>query len=1411
MQLSAYWTRHLVKFSFLPLMLSFLLLLTGIFSVVPAYGDLQGANVVIGEAQINRPNSTVTEIHQYSDRAVIEYDRFSLAADEILNIYQPDSQSAILNRVVGDQLSEIYGSINANGEVFIVNQAGVLFSQGSRVNVGGLVVSSLDLPDEQFIAGNYRFQQGSSASGNTGDIIAQGQINTSDQGRIVFIAPQIVHEGQAHAPDGEISFIAGDQVVVPEYLYLQDGDSPIAIAVEAPIANALIQNYGRLDAGRVTLHANAENALYSTVIEHQGMVRAQYLSGEGGEVYLSGNADVLVDGSLGAQAEGAQAGGSIHIEANRVAVNAVLSVDGERGGGILINAQDTLVLDSESVMSADAYEQGDGGRIVVISEDTVLFRTGASISARAGDIGGDGGFIEVSGRDTLEFSGHADASAAQGQAGLVYIDPIDIRIEDIEGIGADNDFDAPIDNTARWNPQLANGEAVLAPASIQAVLATGSNISIDTAAGDGGSGNIEVNSPIDFNGAANGAQLSLTADGDIVFSNTGAILDSDPSSAEAPNIRLVAGDDFIMAADASINAGTGRIDIVVSGDASVSGLSTENIASDAITLNIAGALNDAGDTQRDITNSIGGLNIEAGSVNDIEVDIASLNISSAGVATLHQALNQALQIEGASVLGDFRVDGAGVLSLTDEFHTFGGDVTLANNGSDVLQLPNSGLAALGDVTLVAGQIQDSDNVIQVFANSLSLSQAQPTNDLVVQSAINQLSLNNGAATRVTIDEADNLAVLSLNSMGDVVLNVTGELILPVEGLTLPGSLQITAADIHDVLDRSVSINASRFSLASSLDGGDLTLNTDLDNFSFNSFGSNALNVNDSGDLIVDSGIMGGGGNVLIQAQGNLVLASSDIELSEAIDSQLRLEAGNDLVIGVNIRDTFEAVDNSTDIQLVAGQNVTINTGVIVHAGDGQIDIRADQGNVQLSGLISTNTADDALRVSAGGAIFGASSGAGDDAGFALDVDIANGGAQLAAESGIQGLNTRLASLGIVHGNSNTSEVIIVEQDDLTLRQLSLGSASLDLQVGILTIPASGLNTENTIRISASDITSNTVSDDRTINITASALELNISAPADAVNLISGGGILDAHITGNNLNVTAEQTLELADLNNDAAAIVMDNGDIHVDVVNGDLNINANVSAQDNSDDGVRSGLISLQARAGDITLASSNDVTVLSTNTFDPNLAGGLGEGIDGNVSQTSIWLNLGDNSALERRIRLGDDNGFSATITAQGGDVVINALGGTESTAASLVALSVNNGSTLNAFNSAGDALLGELFLGAEVSSSITPYFAGIGRRMSILPGDAGDIPFFSADSREDISQVSQQTIETESSAIANSITIEPQVNTVGTTFKSVFGDCDSAGENRVKRCKVDAALQSFLYKWTIGGELPPKVEVGQ
>jgi len=118
-----------------------------------------GGTVRAGDARISGEGTASTRIDQVSDRAIIDWRSFGIGAGDQVVFVQPSAQSATLNRVTGAQVSVILGRLDANGQVLLINPNGVVFGGGAQVNVGGMIASTSNVSNANFMAGRLEFDQ----------------------------------------------------------------------------------------------------------------------------------------------------------------------------------------------------------------------------------------------------------------------------------------------------------------------------------------------------------------------------------------------------------------------------------------------------------------------------------------------------------------------------------------------------------------------------------------------------------------------------------------------------------------------------------------------------------------------------------------------------------------------------------------------------------------------------------------------------------------------------------------------------------------------------------------------------------------------------------------------------------------------------------------------------------------------------------------------------------------------------------------------------------------------------------------------------------------------------------------------------------------------------------------------------
>ena len=276
----------------------------------------QGGSVSVGQGTIVTNGSNQMVIKQTTDKLGINWQSFNVGADGHVIFDQPGTHSIALNRVIGSDGSAILGKIDANGQVFLINPNGVIFGKDAKVNVGGLVASTMDITDADFKNGNYKL----AAGGKNGEIINNGKLQAAEGGYIALLGKSVKNNGLIKAQLGTAALAAGDAVTLDFA-----GDGLIGVQVTKSTVKALIDNQGAIqaDGGYVLMTARASNALMDTVVNNEGVVRAQTINSKAGKIFLDGGFDggvVAVAGNLDASAPLSGDGGFIETSGSTVRI-----------------------------------------------------------------------------------------------------------------------------------------------------------------------------------------------------------------------------------------------------------------------------------------------------------------------------------------------------------------------------------------------------------------------------------------------------------------------------------------------------------------------------------------------------------------------------------------------------------------------------------------------------------------------------------------------------------------------------------------------------------------------------------------------------------------------------------------------------------------------------------------------------------------------------------------------------------------------------------------------------------------------------------------------------------------------------------------------------------------------------------
>ncbi|MBT7951327.1 MAG: filamentous hemagglutinin N-terminal domain-containing protein, partial [Gammaproteobacteria bacterium] len=565
-----------------------------------SFANPTGADVTRGQVQFNHPDPTTLNITN-SNGAIINWQDFSIQQNEVTRFIQGSANSAILNRVTGQDPSNILGQLLSNGRVFVINPNGIVFGQNSIVDTAGLIASTLDMTDEDFINGNLKFQ-----GENAGAIQNMGYIKAGANGDIFLIAPNIENSGVIETEGSKIILAAGEGITIASL----DSDH-IVFDVQAP--DNEVVNLGQL----ITNGGAAK--MFAGTIRHSGSINADSISiDEYGRVVLSAGADTWVtdDATISA---GGNKGGRIEILGERVALmgSARIDASGETGGGEVLfggdyqgnnaninNAEYSFVGENTEI-KADAITTGNGGKVIVWADETAKIH--GDISAKGGSESGNGGFVETSAIENLQITKTPDLTAENGTGGEWLIDPNDIAI--VAGGGNTNINSA--------NPFAStNDGAQLGINLIKSALIGGSSVSVTTTTSgtDAENGDINLNTDLDINSTGINNTLTLSAHGDININNK--IFDSFGID-DVLNLTLIADSDSVgggqinIGADINVNAGLIDAQSSGSGDVRFSGTRTIDSNFNATSLTIDGADNIS---FNGTTNTFANLNITSGTV-----------------------------------------------------------------------------------------------------------------------------------------------------------------------------------------------------------------------------------------------------------------------------------------------------------------------------------------------------------------------------------------------------------------------------------------------------------------------------------------------------------------------------------------------------------------------------------------------------------------------------------------------------------------------------------------------------------------------------------------------------------------------------------------------------------------------------
>lgn len=255
-----------------------------------ALGNPMGPSVAAGIATFQSAGGQLTVTN--TPGTIINWQSFSIGAGEATRFQQQSAASAVLNRVVGGDPSSILGSLSSNGRMFLINPHGIVFGRNAIIDTAGFIASTLNITDQDFLAGRLRFE-----GGGHGLLRNEGAIRAD--GDIFLVGPQIESAGLLRSASGSVLLAAGKSLTITS----PDAQG-VQFALQAPTDSAL--NIGAIEAGSAV-------GMFASTLRHSGEIRAVSASlDQAGRVTLSASKEAIVDAGATIVAGNAQGrGGSV--------------------------------------------------------------------------------------------------------------------------------------------------------------------------------------------------------------------------------------------------------------------------------------------------------------------------------------------------------------------------------------------------------------------------------------------------------------------------------------------------------------------------------------------------------------------------------------------------------------------------------------------------------------------------------------------------------------------------------------------------------------------------------------------------------------------------------------------------------------------------------------------------------------------------------------------------------------------------------------------------------------------------------------------------------------------------------------------------------------------------------------------
>ncbi|CAD5918920.1 Mucin-21 [Planktothrix agardhii] len=1165
------------------------------------------------------------------------FEKLGLSQGQIINFISNPKIQNILGRVTGGEASFVNGLIQVTGgnsNLFLINPAGIVFGENASLNIPAsftaTTASSIGFGNQNWLQaiGENQWQTlvGTPRdfvfnSENPGSLVNFGNLTVSPGENITLLAGTVLNTGTISAPAGNITIasVTGENLV----RLSQDGHLlNLELTSDIPQNNS---TFTALSLPELLTGGNSVSASQVKVNE-QGQV---ILTASGitvpttpGTTILSGTIDVSSPN---------QSGGNLQLTGDRIGlINSTLNASGLTGGGTILiggdykglgdfpHAQKTFI-SPDSFINANALDTGNGGRVIIWSED--LTQVYGNIQVRGGIQNGNGGFVETSSRGILDINTAPDISAPVGLGGTWLLDPNNIDIVDDTGGNTNLNQNPLPTGELLFNTSDDNGR--LSVFVLKSALSEG-NVVVET--GDVGTnsqdGNITFQTSFDFDGIGGERSLTLNAAGNIIL-NGQTIRDSIPNDSDKLNLNFNAdfennnnGAIYIKNATLDTKGGdftaTGRGNVLFhSGvwiDNSQINTLGGNITLDGIAVNNQPFNHGILLTNSSLNSGNGNVNLTGTSGLQTETNI--------GVWLEQSTINS--EAGNISIIGNSQGSQSSnigiLLNNNSSVQTQTGNITLTGSSENGLNsfgvnLNQSNISTVDGTIKITGTPAGINNSVAVYISDSNIASTGTGNI--------DLNGNNNA----TGNNNDGISILN-NSL----ISSTGTGNITLSGVSGQGNISegiFIANGKIQTLNSDIKINGLGQGLTSSIgifigDGGEI-VSTGIGNINLDGLSSATGNSSHGIALF-------GGANITATATGNINLVGSS---SQTPDSHGILILDNPIIGVINGNLNLTGVSSSS----LGGQGILLGNSLIQSSGTGSINLTGTGNSTgsESNGIILINTAEINSLASGNINIQGRSAA------------VANSQAVgIFGESKIQSNTGSILIDGVNNGENgeNTNSVIIGENTPIT----TTGSGSITISGNRDLLINSVTNTGGEINLQSSEGNINSsfgIIDSSSIQGSGGNIAINAAGNIRVAGINARG-----NTQGGSVSLTSANNIITVTDNINTSATTGQGNTITVSATNGEINTQAGILDSSSSDnDG---GNQTLNA-SGTITLGGINTSTASnSTNSQ----AGTL------DISSGNNTINLTGDINTSATKGQGSDVNFNANVILPKPNITINTTG---------------------------------------------------------------------------------------------------------------------------------------------------------